>query len=89
MDCPKNYEYLKQRVKYSVFIPSTLKKHLLQVERNEAIAKKVEKFLNTYNWEKLPPSVWIDIYEILIGTSEWEQISQNIDLNLEQLSQNA
>ncbi len=84
----KNYDHLKQRVKYSVFIPSTLKKRLLEMDRNEVIAQKVENFLNIYNWEKLPPSVWIDIYEVLIGTSAGEQISQNITLNLEQLSQN-
>ena len=84
----ENYDHLKKRVKYSVFMPSTLKKRLLEIERNETIAQKVENFLNIYNWEKLSPSVWIDIYEVLIGTSAGEQISQNITLNLEQLSQN-
>ena len=84
----QNYDYLKERVKYSVFMPSTLKKRLLEIDRNDIIAKKVENFLNIYNWEKLPPSVWIDIYEVLIGTSAGEKVSQNITLNLEQLSQN-
>jgi len=82
----KDYQHLRQRVKYSVFIPYTFKRYLLDMERNDALAKKVEKFLNTYNWEKLPPSIWIDIYEVLICTSEGEKVSKNINLNLDKLS---